>query len=98
MSRMRQYIQVPVHSYPTDVGLNRHRRGLPHLSFEYQIKPLPFLPIQYSPFPLISPPGLILNHSIIYSSSQHSTLEPGYKSPKSREWSLPLDFYWNSIH
>jgi hypothetical protein len=49
-------------------------------------------------FPLISPPDLILNHSIIYFSSQHSTLEPGYKSTKSREWSLPLDFYRNSIH
>jgi hypothetical protein len=29
MSCMRQYIQVLVHSDPTDVGLNRHRRGLP---------------------------------------------------------------------
>jgi hypothetical protein len=49
-------------------------------------------------FPLIAPPGLILNHSIIYSSSQHFTPEPGYKSAKSREWSLTLDFYMNSIH
>jgi hypothetical protein len=31
--------------------LNRHRRGLPPWSFEFQIRPLPFLPIQYSPFP-----------------------------------------------
>jgi hypothetical protein len=49
-------------------------------------------------FPLIAPPGVQLCHSINYSSSQHSTLEPGYKSPKSREWSLPLDFYRSSIH
>jgi hypothetical protein len=49
-------------------------------------------------FPLIAPPGLILNHSMNYSSSQHSNLEPGYKSPKSREWNLPLDFYQSSIH
>jgi hypothetical protein len=49
-------------------------------------------------FLLITPPGLQLCHSINYSSSQHSNLEPGYKSPKSREWSLPLDFYRNSIH
>jgi hypothetical protein len=49
-------------------------------------------------FPLIAPPGLQLCHSINYSSSQHSTLEPGYKSPKSHEWSLPLDFYRSSIH
>jgi hypothetical protein len=49
-------------------------------------------------FPLIAPPGLQLCHSINYSSSQHSTLEPGYKNPKSREWSLPLDFDRSSIH
>jgi hypothetical protein len=30
--------------------LNRHRRGLPPWSSEFQIRPLPFLPIQYSPF------------------------------------------------
>jgi hypothetical protein len=42
--------QMLVHSDPTDVGLNRHRRGLPPWSSEYQIRPLPFLPIQYSPF------------------------------------------------
>jgi hypothetical protein len=30
--------------------LNRHRRGLPSWSSEFQIRPLPFLPIQYSPF------------------------------------------------
>jgi hypothetical protein len=30
--------------------LNRHRRGVPPWSFEFHIKPLPFLPIQYSPF------------------------------------------------
>jgi hypothetical protein len=58
----------------------------------------PSFPSSILHFPLIVPPGLILNHSIIYSSCQHSTLEPGYKSPKSRKWSLPLDFYWNSIH
>jgi hypothetical protein len=30
-------------------------------------------------FPLIAPPGLILNHSINYSGSQHSNLKPWYK-------------------
>jgi hypothetical protein len=30
-------------------------------------------------FLLLAPPGLILNHSIIYSSSQHSFHEPGYQ-------------------
>jgi hypothetical protein len=37
--------QMLVHSDPTDVGLNRHRRGLPPWSSEFQIKSLPFLPI-----------------------------------------------------
>jgi hypothetical protein len=36
-------------------------------------------------FSLIAPPGLILNHSINYSSSQESNLKPGYKSPKTHE-------------
>jgi hypothetical protein len=49
-------------------------------------------------FPLIAPPGLELCHFINYSSSQHSTHESAYKSPKSHEWSLPLDFYQSSIH
>jgi hypothetical protein len=49
-------------------------------------------------FPLIAPPSLQLCHSINYSSSQHSTLEPGYKSSKSHEWSRSLDFYRSSIH
>jgi hypothetical protein len=49
-------------------------------------------------FPLIAPPDLILNHSTNYSSSQHFNLQPGYKSPKSREWNLPLDIYRSSIH
>jgi hypothetical protein len=42
--------QMLVHSDPTDAGLNRHRRGLPSWCSEFQIRPLPFLPIQYSPF------------------------------------------------
>jgi hypothetical protein len=58
----------------------------------------PSFPSSILHFPLIAPPSLILNHSITYSISQHSTLKPGYKSPKSHEWSLPLDFYRNSIH
>jgi hypothetical protein len=49
-------------------------------------------------FPLIAVPGHQLCHSINYSSSQHSTHETGYKSPKSHDWSLPLDFYRSSIH
>jgi hypothetical protein len=42
--------QMPAHSDPTDAGLTRHRRGLPPWSSKFQMRPLPFLPIQYSPF------------------------------------------------
>jgi hypothetical protein len=47
------YAPVPsmlVHQGLTDAGLNWHRRGLQPWSFEYQIRPLILLPIQYSPF------------------------------------------------
>jgi hypothetical protein len=42
--------QMLAHSDPTDAGLNRHKQGLSPWSSEFQIRPLPFLPIQYSPF------------------------------------------------
>jgi hypothetical protein len=58
----------------------------------------PFFPSSILYFPLIAPPSLQLCHSINYSSSQPSNLKPGNKIPKSHEWSLPLNFYWNSIH
>jgi hypothetical protein len=58
----------------------------------------PSFPSSILHFPLIAPPSLQLCHSINYSSSQHSNLEPGYKCPKSREWSLSLDFYRSSDH
>jgi hypothetical protein len=48
-------------------------------------------------FFLIAPPNLILNHFTIYSSSQHSNLEPGYKSPKSRTTRILPEFYPLSI-
>jgi hypothetical protein len=90
--------QMLIHSDPTDVGLKSHRRGLPPWSSKFLIRPLILLPIQYSPFSPNCPPSLQLCHSINYLSSQYSTLEPGYKSPKSHEWRLPLDFYRGSIH
>jgi hypothetical protein len=48
---------APVHNSNLLTGakrsvLNQLRQGLPPWSFEYQIRPLPFLPIQYS---LLSP-------------------------------------------
>jgi hypothetical protein len=36
--------QMLVHSDPTDAGLNRHRRGLPPWSSEYQIRPFSIFP------------------------------------------------------
>jgi hypothetical protein len=42
--------QMHVHSDPTDAGLKRHRRELPPWSSEFQIRPLPVLPIHSSPF------------------------------------------------
>jgi hypothetical protein len=42
--------QMLVQQGSTDVGRNRHRRGLPPWSSEYHIRPLILLPIQYSPF------------------------------------------------
>jgi hypothetical protein len=71
--------QMLVQQCSIDACLNRHRRGLPPWSSEYQIRPVPFLSIKYSPFSPNCPPDLILNHSIIYSSSQYSFHEPGYQ-------------------
>jgi hypothetical protein len=42
--------QMLIHLDPTEAGLNRYRRRLPPWSSEFQIRPLPFLPIQYSLF------------------------------------------------
>jgi hypothetical protein len=77
----------------TDIGGGYHLGAL-NIRSDHS----PSFPSNILHFPLIAPPGLQLCHSITYSSSQHSNLEPGYKSPKSHEWSLPLDFYRSSIH
>jgi hypothetical protein len=42
--------QILVQQGSTNAALNRHRWGLPPWSYEYQIRPLTLLPIQYSPF------------------------------------------------
>jgi hypothetical protein len=88
-----------VHQGLTDAGLNWYRRGLPPWSSEYQIRPLILLPIQYSPFfpncPARSP--FMPFYQLFKFSTFHFTNQ-GIKSPKSHEWSLPLDFYQNSIH
>jgi hypothetical protein len=51
------------------------------------------------PFLLVAPPSRILIHSINKPFSQTIPVSnQGIKSPKSRESSLPLDFYQSSIH
>jgi hypothetical protein len=77
----------------TDIGGGYHL-GAPNIRSDHSLS----FPSSVLYFPLIAPSGLQLCHSINYSSSQESNLEPRYKSPKSHEWSLPLDFYWSSIH
>jgi hypothetical protein len=81
------------HQGSTNTGLNRHRRGLPLRAPNIRSDHSPSFPSSILYFPLIAPSGLQLCHSIKYSSSQYSNLKPGYKSPKSHEWSLLLDFY-----
>jgi hypothetical protein len=49
--------------------------GAPNIRSDHS----PSFPSSILHFPLIASPGLILNHSIIYSSSQHSFHEPGYQ-------------------
>jgi hypothetical protein len=91
--------QLLVHSDPTDAGLNWHRWGLPPWSSEYQIRSLPFLPIHYSLSPPNCPPRS--HFKPFYHLFQLSTFLSWTrvsKSSKSREWSLPLDFYRSSIH
>jgi hypothetical protein len=79
--------QLLVHSDPTDAGLNRHRRGLPPWSSEFQIRPLPFLPIQYSPFSPNCPARCpIMPFYQLFKFLNIPISNLGIKSPKSREW------------
>jgi hypothetical protein len=68
--------KVLVHSDPTDTGGGYHLGALNFRSDHSS----PF-PSSIFYFPLIASPGLQLNHSINYSSSQHSNLKTGYKNP-----------------
>jgi hypothetical protein len=60
--------QILVQQGSTDAGLNQHRRGLPPWSSEFQIRPLPFLPIQYFPLSPNCPTRFsnYANHLIIF--------------------------------
>jgi hypothetical protein len=89
---------APVHNSNLLIGarrsvFNRHRRGYHLGASNFRSDHSSSFSSSILHFPLIVLPDLQLCHSINYSSSQHSNLEPGYKSPKSHEWSLPLDFY-----
>jgi hypothetical protein len=66
--------QMLVHSDPTDVGLNRHRWGLPPCSSEFMIQASLNLPIQYSPLsPNCPTRSLIMPNRIIISLKPHRT-------------------------
>jgi hypothetical protein len=71
-ARPQEIPYVPVHNSNLLTGarrsvLNQLKRGLPPWSSEFQIRPLPFLPIQYSPFftNLPDPVSNYVNHLII---------------------------------
>jgi hypothetical protein len=74
------FIQTQLTRALNDTGGGYHLRALNFRSDHASSFPFSILH-----FPLIAPSGLQLCYSINYSSSQHSTLEPGYKSPKSHE-------------
>jgi hypothetical protein len=59
----------------TDIGGGYH-----HGALNVRSDHSPSFPSSILHFSLIAPPHLQLCHSINYPSSQHSTLEPGYKS------------------
>jgi hypothetical protein len=70
--------QMLVHSDTIDAGLNRHWWGLPPWSSEYQIRPLPFLRIQYSLFPPNCPvqsPIMLFYQLFKFSTFQSQTRE-----------------------
>jgi hypothetical protein len=99
-SRMSQYITQTCSSGPDDRSLTNAGGGYHLGALNFRSDHSSSFPSSILHFPQIAPSGLQLCHSIsiLHSSSQHSTLEPGYKSLKSHEWSLPLDFYWSTIH
>jgi hypothetical protein len=96
-SHMHQYTTQTWSPVPDDWTLidtgGGYHLGAPNFRSDHSLS----FPSSILLFSLIAPPGLQLCHSINYSSSQHSNLESGYKSHKSHEWNLPLDFYRCSI-
>jgi hypothetical protein len=91
--------QILVHSDPTDVGLNQHKRGLLPWSSEFMIWTTLILLINYSPLSPncparshIKPFYQLFMFSILQKSNQ------GIKSHKSHEWNPSLNFYRSSIH
>jgi hypothetical protein len=97
-SHMRQCITQTCSSGPDDRSLTDTGGGYHLGALNFRSDHSSSFPFSILHFPQIAPPGLQLCHSINYSSSQHSNLEPVYKSTKSHEWSLSLDFYRSSIH
>jgi hypothetical protein len=91
MSRMHQYIQVLVHSDPTDLGLNRHSRGYHLGASNFRSNHSSSFPSSILSFPLIAPPSLQLCQYLDHRAKSHRTsidrkgsIVSGFQ---------PLDFY-----
>jgi hypothetical protein len=79
---MRQYIMNAFHSNLTDVGLNRHRRGLPPSELQiYDPDLSPTFPSGILHFAIVARPSLILNKLPTIQILSYSIHEPGYKKP-----------------
>jgi hypothetical protein len=82
MSHMHQYIikclfiQTQLTWALIDTG-----KGYHHGSLNFRSDHSCSFPSSILHFPLIASFGLILNHSINYSSSRHPILKPGYRKP-----------------
>jgi hypothetical protein len=80
-SHMCQYMTQTCSPGPDDRSLTDSAGGYQLGASNIRSDNSPFFPSSIIRFPLIAPPGLILNHSTNYSSSQHSNLKPRYKKP-----------------
>jgi hypothetical protein len=71
-----------VHSYSTNVGINRHKQGQTPLELRiYDPDLSPTFPSGILHFPLVAPSGLILKQLPTIQILNHSIHEPGCKNP-----------------
>jgi hypothetical protein len=91
MYRMRQYIQVLVHSDPTDMGLTDTGGGYHLGALNFRSHHSSSFPSSILPFPLIAPPGLQLCQYLDHLAKPHRT-SIARKSPIVSRFQ-PLNFY-----